>query len=530
MSELKLKPWQIDDPLVDDAATELFSEESSTAPPEDARSETTRDIVRAPGWLARANISVWLAILPLAAAVAMVATINAAMFQADGVIAPWVRATIAALIVASCAAIGWNAVVRRRSVGSVLAALNGLSHGHADAATADTLPRDLRPVWRAIEQHAERIGEGVRNLSDMQRKLQLDLTLAETHRRRTLAVVRALSEPVLVTDPFDQIVLANPAIEELLEFREEEVLRKSIEDVIVVEDIVRIIKETRAADPRAADRRKELTIGDRVFLIATAPLSASQKKEGQEGNSVVTILRDITREHEASRKKSEFVAHAAHELRTPLSSIRAYVEMLVDGEADDAATRKEYYDIIQNSAERLGRLIDNMLNISRIEAGTVRINREPIGVALIVKEAVDMMRPSAEEKGIELTEKLTPVMYQVDADRDLIYQAVLNLISNAIKYTPNEGKVTVRMSPQEERNRILIDIEDTGAGIPKEDLPRMFEKFFRVEANKKMAKGTGLGLNLVKKIVEDVHSGEVLLKSEVGVGSTFTIALPLVGR
>jgi two-component system phosphate regulon sensor histidine kinase PhoR len=116
----------------------------------------------------------------------------------------------------------------------------------------------------------------------------------------------------------------------------------------------------------------------------------------------------------------------------------------------------------------------------------------------------------------------------VSADRDLLYQAVLNLVSNAVKYTPEGGQVTVRMTPREEQRTMLIEVTDTGAGIPKEDLPRMFEKFFRVEKNKQMAKGTGLGLNLVKQIVEQVHGGQISLQSEVGKGSTFGITLPLL--
>ncbi len=528
MSEQKLKPWQIDEPLVEDHPMEASTEVVPDRP-DDASIAEVGPPSAAPSWMPQGNVSAWLTFVPIAVAIGLIALINTPPFATAAGVSIWAQLTIGGLIGVSGLSIAWNAMARRRSVDGVLAALNGLATGQAAFSTPASLPRDLQPIWGAIERHSAQIGEGIQELSDSQRKLQLDLTLAETNRRRTLAVIRALAEPILVTDPYDQVVLTNPAMEELLHFREEDVVRKNIEDAISDAEIVKTIKETRGADARAADRRKEMAIGDRYFSIATAPLNA-KKKEGSEGNSVVTILRDITREHEAAKKKSDFVAHVAHELRTPLSSIRAYVEMLVDGEADDPATRKEYYDIIQTSAERLGRLIDNMLNISRIEAGTVRINREPIGVALIVKEAVDMMRPSAEEKRIEFSEKLTPAMYQVDADRDLIYQAVLNLISNAIKYTPEAGSVIVRMTPQEERNRILIDIEDTGAGIPKDDLPRMFEKFFRVEANKKMAKGTGLGLNLVKKIVEDVHGGEMLLKSEVGVGSTFTIALPLVGR
>jgi two-component system phosphate regulon sensor histidine kinase PhoR len=202
--------------------------------------------------------------------------------------------------------------------------------------------------------------------------------------------------------------------------------------------------------------------------------------------------------------------------------------MLVDGEAEEEATRKEFYEIIQTSADRLGRLIDNMLDISRIEAGTVRINKERISLAMVTREAIDMMRPKAVEKNIEFTESLTPVASSVMADRDLIYQAILNLIGNAIKYTPEGGKVCVKITPHEENQTILVEVCDTGVGIPEEDLPRMFGKFFRVEANKKMAKGTGLGLNLVKNIVESIHDGTVTLTSEVGKGSTFGISLPLM--
>jgi two-component system phosphate regulon sensor histidine kinase PhoR len=285
----------------------------------------------------------------------------------------------------------------------------------------------------------------------------------------------------------------------------------------------------READSRVARRRAEQEIGDRLFAIALSPVAGEGSKEsdGAVQHGVVAILRDITKDRQASKNKSEFVAHVAHELRTPLASIRAYVELLVDGEAADEKTRTEYYETIQSSAERLGRLIDNMLNISRIEAGTVRVNKEPVAIAMIVKEAAEMLRPQAEEKGVTLTEELTPVVYRVLADRDLIHEAIVNLLSNAIKYTPTGGRVSLRMTPQEQTRRIRIEVSDTGAGIPAEDIPRMFEKFFRVEANKKLAKGTGLGLSLVKQIVENVHNGELTLASEVGKGSTFAMVLPL---
>jgi two-component system phosphate regulon sensor histidine kinase PhoR len=201
--------------------------------------------------------------------------------------------------------------------------------------------------------------------------------------------------------------------------------------------------------------------------------------------------------------------------------------MLLDGEAGDAGTQKEYFEVIQSSAERLGRMIDNMLNISRIEAGTVRIHKEPVALSMIAREAVDTLRPQAQSKGVELTSELTPVMYRVNADRDLMHEAIQNLLSNAIKYTPEGQKVHLKMTPLESERRIRVEVIDTGVGIPEEDLPRMFEKFFRVEANNKMAKGTGLGLNLVKQIVEVIHGGQLTVASTVGKGSTFAMTLPL---
>src|SRR5262249_19149478 len=160
-------------------------------------------------------------------------------------------------------------------------------------------------------------------------------------------------------------------------------------------------------------------------------------------------------------------------------------------------------------SDRMSRLIDNILNISRIESGLVRVAKEPVALAVIVREALDVMKPQADKKHIALSEMLAPVMHSVLADRDMIYQAILNLISNAVKYTPDGGQVVVRMRINEQERTISTEVADTGVGIPPEDLPRMFEKFFRVKANMKVAKGTGLGLSLVRNIVETVHGGKV---------------------
>ena len=392
---------------------------------------------------------------------------------------------------------------------------------------------ELRPVWEAVREHAANIERRVAELLGEHRQMSLELSLTDTQKRQIESILHSVPEPLLVVDAFDQVLLVNNAAATLFGREPKEMVRRPLAEVVGDQKLVGAIRQAREADSRAAHRRTEHEIGSRIFLAATAPLAVkaaapgTPAESGGESHGLVVMFRDITKEREAAKMKSEFVARAAHELRTPLSSIRAYVEMLVDGEAADDKTRAEYLSIIQGSADRLGRMIDNILNISRIEAGTIRINKEPVAVAVVVKEVIDVARPQAEQKKLTLTEELTPVVFRVMADRDLLYQAILNLLSNAIKYTPEGGEVHVRMTPCEAQRTIGIEVSDNGVGIPKEDLPKMFEKFFRVEATKKMAKGTGLGLNLVKHIVETIHEGRMTLVSEVGKGSTFGMTLPL---
>jgi two-component system, OmpR family, phosphate regulon sensor histidine kinase PhoR len=242
---------------------------------------------------------------------------------------------------------------------------------------------------------------------------------------------------------------------------------------------------------------------------------------------VVAVLHDITREKEISQMKNDFVSHVSHELRTPLASITAYAEMLVDGEAQDDTTRGEFYSIIQSQAQRLNRLIDDILNISRIESGLVKVNKEPVSMTMLIREAVQMIKSYAAEKNITVNEQTPIVFDQVVADKDMISQVIINLLSNAVKYTPSGGTIRVGSESDDIDGIVRVTVTDNGVGIPANDLPHVFDKFYRVAANNKCAKGTGLGLNLVKQIVEKVHDGRIFVTSEQGKGSTFGFELPL---
>ena len=242
---------------------------------------------------------------------------------------------------------------------------------------------------------------------------------------------------------------------------------------------------------------------------------------------MVAVLHDVTREKEISRMKNDFVSHVSHELKTPLASITAYSEMLADGEANDEKTRKEFYSVIQSQAERLNRLIEDILNISRIESGLIKVDKSPVSLTILIEEQLRMVKSTANEKGIEIIGQKPIVFDQVYVDKDMISQVIVNLLSNAVKYTRPGGSIKIQTEVDEITKRARVSITDTGVGISEDEIEHVFDKFYRVGANNRCAKGTGLGLNLVKQIVEKVHDGLVFVTSQVGVGSTFGFELPL---
>jgi two-component system, OmpR family, phosphate regulon sensor histidine kinase PhoR len=360
------------------------------------------------------------------------------------------------------------------------------------------------------------------------REEQIRTRVFEADKQHMEAVLNSIAEAVLVTNAFGDVTLVNGAAEKSLHFKFDPDRRPALDEICDEPALLAALDQLRRSEHRSPRKIVELTRGsngDTRIYEATINAVRAMVADKEELLSVVTVLHDVTREREAARLKSDFVSKVTHELRTPLSSIRAYVEMLVDGEAEDAETREEFYKIIDSESDRLSRMIDNMLNISRIEAGVIKVQKEDIALTGILKEVVECLRPQAAEKDQVLEAELSPVFYQVHADRDMLYQAILNVVSNAIKYTPAGG--TIGVSSDIESGMAVVRITDSGMGIPKEDLSRLFDKFYRVGVNKKAAKGTGLGLALVKEITETLHHGQVNVESEVGRGTTFELRFPI---
>jgi two-component system phosphate regulon sensor histidine kinase PhoR len=403
---------------------------------------------------------------------------------------------------------------------------------------ADLVPPDtgFKFLSRAASEVLEATRRTVAEANLRARELEIQLKIANAERQHAEAIIYSISDAVLVTDPFDELVLANQSAAKAFDFDLASAGRRPVERVLRDARMIELIREMRQSHSRGGRRIVEHEVrtpaGERAYKVTLSCVSDGHAASGGNGSGdapvgVVAVLHDVTREREVSEMKNDFVSMVSHELRTPLASIKAYIEMLIDGEAQDAKTQNEFYEVIQNEANRLSRLIDNILNIARIESGLVRVNKKPQSLTVIVKDAIEVIAPQAHQKQITLREDLTPEYYQTLADRDMLYQAILNLLSNAVKYTPAGGSVRIDISVNELQKKVLTKILDTGVGIPPKDLPFVFDKFYRAEGGSRMAPGTGLGLSLVKHIIETVHHGRVLVESQVDKGSSFGFELDL---
>jgi len=242
----------------------------------------------------------------------------------------------------------------------------------------------------------------------------------------------------------------------------------------------------------------------------------------------IVVLRDPGSDTRLESAIAEFLSHISHELKSPLNTIRSYAEMLNDGSVDRAETRKEFFNVITEESCRLAKLIDNLLDLSKIDTGALVPQRARLRPDALLHELLRAAEPQARSRGLELQVKIPPNLPSAFGDKDLVGVAVSNLISNAIKYTPAGGHVQVRAASEDDS--LIIEVEDTGIGIRPEDRQHVFEKFFRgTSPEVRKQSGTGLGLALAQQIVQ-LHGGQLTLDSAPGRGSTFRIVLPLGGR
>ena len=389
--------------------------------------------------------------------------------------------------------------------------------------------------WRELCQRLrERLAEFARRAGELEMaraSVEVRIRRLEGERDQLQEILRGLSDPVLAIDPFGDIVVSNPSAEKLLNIQQSKDSHPALEQLTRCEELVQLLADTRRRKGQT-QRCSELSLNDsdgkqhwyRVTCRTLAAKNDIPVTDRPAAQGAVAVLTDISSLKAIQKRNAEFVSSVSHEMKTPLSSIRAYVELLVDGDAEDETTREEFLNVINNQADRLQRLVDNLLNLARIEAGVVAVNKAPLSLNELLAESVRVLEPTAESKRITLTSDISPLYLGVLADRDMLLQAAINLISNSLKYTHQGGSVTVRSRLSDKD--VIFEVEDTGVGLSPEDKQRVFEKFYRVKKDREMAQGTGLGLPLVKHIVEDVHGGRIEVDSELGKGSTFRVIIP----
>ena len=360
---------------------------------------------------------------------------------------------------------------------------------------------------------------------------------------RITNILSGLPEPIIAVDDYGELLLANRSAEELFQFQADDPQTRALAQLVRCEKLVDLLAGMTNRN-RQGSRTDELELRDsqdnsRWFQVTASSLVGNGESEGEvsdeDGFSVdlssggaVIVLRDIGDQKATQKRNAEFVSAVSHEMKTPLAGIKAYVELLVDGDAEDEQTQEEFLGVINSQADRLQRLVDNMLNLARIEAGVVSVSKHTCPLNEILEEALHIVQPAADAKQIELVADLSPMYLGVLADRDMLLQSAINLLSNAVKYTSAHGTVTTRSRLAD--NQVLFEVQDTGVGLSEEDCGRVFEKFYRVKKDKGMASGTGLGLPLAKHIVEDVHGGHLTAESTLGVGSTFSVTIPGAGQ
>ncbi len=359
---------------------------------------------------------------------------------------------------------------------------------------------------------------------ELRRLNQMNLNEIIREKNKTRTIIRNIADGVIVTDPQFNILLINNVAEKLFGVHEKNAVNKPIRTIIRNKQLLAFL-ESMTLD-QETDTTAELTLKNPetwrdIYLQAHA---ARVVGEHNEAIGIVTILRDITREKEIDKMKTELVSMVAHELRSPLTSISGFSELLLDdGVTKDQAV--EYAAIILKESNRLSDLINKFLDISKIEAGKIQVKRGPVQIRDVVDKVLDVNLHLAERKNIAVSVKATPNLCTVYADRDMMEQVILNLFSNAIKYSPENSAIEIRL--RELSDEVVVDVEDTGYGISEEALPRIFEKFYRAADNDAIREvtGTGLGLALVKEIVE-LHGGKMSVTSKLNKGSTFSFTLP----
>lgn len=366
----------------------------------------------------------------------------------------------------------------------------------------------------------DEIAELSHSFNYMAKRLKENVEEITNEKNRVQAILTSMADGVLAVDNEGKIILINPVVEYLFGFKAAEVKGRPIIEIIRNFELEGIINQALQQEIFINKEIEIISPVPKIFKVRVSPFYTVDYVN----IGIVVILRDITELRILEQVRTEFVTNVSHELRTPLTSIKGFVETLLDGAMEEKVTSERFLKIISDETDRLNRLIGDILSLSKIEAKPTEFSRTKVQMEKVINNVVSMLYPQANSKKLNLTTEISPLP-AILANEDMMRQLLINLIDNAIKYTPPNGKVTVEAASV--KGGVQIKIKDTGLGIPVASLPRLFERFYRVDkARSREMGGTGLGLAIVKHIVE-ANNGNVQVESKVGEGTEFIVYLPL---
>ena len=359
------------------------------------------------------------------------------------------------------------------------------------------------------------------NLNDLSEVIRLTQENLEQESKRLHSILSYMTDGVLATNRRGKITMINDMAKKQLGVQKEEVLNKSILELLKIEDeyeLRDLITQVPELMIDSQDANGEyLSLRVRFALV---------RRESGFISGLVAVLHDTTEQEKEERERRLFVSNVSHELRTPLTSVKSYLEALDEGALSEPVA-PDFIKVSLDETNRMMRMVTDLLHLSRIDNATTHLDVELINFTAFITfilNRFDQIRGQDEEKKYELVRDYPITSVWIEIDTDKMTQVIDNILNNAIKYSPDGGKITVTMKTTDDQ--MILSISDQGLGIPKQDLPRIFDRFYRVDRARSRAQGgTGLGLAITKEIIKQ-HKGFIWAKSEYGKGSTFTIVLP----
>ena len=385
-----------------------------------------------------------------------------------------------------------------------------------------SFPQDFFP---GNEQ--DELGLLERHLNDMCQRIQSNLADIIGEKEKADSILRCMIEGVLVLDPRGNVLVINDQAKAMFHVpAEREVHGASVLEISRHPNIRLILDEVLKFDFTSQTFSKEVELEDgNWFSVNAVPLRNAQHMT----LGSILVFHDVAEIKRLETIRSDFVANVSHELRTPLTAIQGYVETLIHSPPADSRERQQFLEIIERHTERLGRLTEDLLTLADLESGKIQIAPRPVDTANLVQQTLEVFWDRAAKKNIKLNHKIAKPCGTISGDPDRLQQLFINLVDNAIKYTPSGGTVTLSAAEcqaEDGARQIEISVADSGVGIPEKDLPRLTERFYRVDKTRSRdLGGTGLGLAIVKHIVQ-AHRGELRIASELNKGTTFSVRLP----